>query len=144
MCVHRLIIVAAAAILTLLCEHAAAESSLQSGDRTAHGGASAHLDFKIVIPPAIALSLDAATSTPIVFTNTRHVSVIATQEQGMLSDTPHRVERSASTIVTPRRHAVVSQQVRCQIDTAPPGGDGRRDRDRRRGTDSFVCTVASI
>lgn len=78
----------AALVALLATGGAVAESSLQSGVRTKSTGASAHLDFRIVIPPVLALRLEpdaiAAGDAPRVSieSNTRHALLTASSPTG--------------------------------------------------------------
>jgi hypothetical protein len=119
-----------------------AESSLQSGARTASAGATAHLDFRIVIPPVLALSIDnaavpaGAAPRVSIFSNSRHVlfaaSVPATADERPVPDRPvangaavlarpgpaagSAVGDGARTmLLTAPRHFVISAQTGCRL-----------------------------
>jgi hypothetical protein len=119
-----------------------AESGLQTGARTAGVGATAHLDFKIVIPPVLALSIDSA-GVPVgaaprvsIFSNSRHVlvaaSIPATADERSLADRPvangaavsppsgSAAERNVgdgtrTVLLTASRHFVINAQTGCRL-----------------------------
>jgi hypothetical protein len=147
-----------------------AESSLQSGPRTASVGATAHLDFKIVIPPVLALSIDSA-SVPAgaaprasIFSNSPHVlfaaSVPVTADERSVLDRPAAngaapsarsgpaAERSVAdgartVLLTAPRHFVINAQTGCRL--AAPRLVASRDRPLAVpivDQRPVVCTVA--
>ena len=73
--------IAIACAALLLPGQTPAESSLKSGGRTATTGASARLDFRIVIPPVLGLTVvnrSASEDNVEIFSNSRHVMLNAT------------------------------------------------------------------
>jgi hypothetical protein len=119
-----------------------AESSLQTGARTASVGATAHLDFRIVIPPVLALSIDNA-SVPAgaaprvsIFSNSRHVlfaaSVPATADERLVAVRPAAngaaalprsgpaaepsvADGARTLLLTAPRHVVINAQTGCRL-----------------------------
>lgn len=146
--------VAAAAVSAalLLPLNSGAESSLQSGSRTAHPGASARVDFKIVIPPLLGLSIDAAGGregrdiTAAVQSNGQQVLLSATAAESAATPGSHGLlEREAiarHTLLSARRGATISSVRACELgaSTAVAGSYGAvMVLDRR----AIVCTVAT-
>jgi hypothetical protein len=147
-----------------------AESSLQSGARTATAGATAHLDFRIIIPPMLALSIDSA-GVPVgaaprvnVLSNTRHVLLTASSpvvsgdrfasDQGG-SDValeprpsgpaaPGAVDGPRHTVLlTAGRGAVIAAQTACRLGgPRPVAALGRHAGPPILDLRPVVCTVA--
>jgi len=146
-----------------------AESSLASGARTANVGATAHLDFRVIIPPVLALSIDgagaAARGAPRVsiFSNTRQVLFTASASPvadgrvgpgrpgaGAAPGPRAQAAAGASADAQPRtvllsaaRHAVIRAESSCQ-----PGGPrvvatpGSLPRTPVIDLRPVICTVA--
>lgn len=147
-----------------------AESSLATGARTASVGATAHLDFKIVIPPVLALSIEstgvAAGAAPRVsiFSNTRHVlltasTLVAADERSTPGRTgpsetlePHPAGLAANPIVdgarrtvlfSAARHAVIAAETACRLGgPRPVATPGRPLGTAILDLHPVVCTVA--
>ncbi len=139
-----------------------AESSLSSGARTAATGATARLDFRIVIPPVLALSVDGvANGTPrvSVLANTRHVLLSANPSavadatvlaagRGPGAAAPHPPEPAAdgarhTMFVTSRRSGVIIAETGCRLDAPRPvATPGRRQAAPIIDLRPVVCTVA--
>ncbi|MBS0375224.1 MAG: hypothetical protein JSR73_11640 [Proteobacteria bacterium] len=134
----RLVAVLAALLAT---GGAVAESSLQSGAHTKSTGASAHLDFKIVIPPMLALRLEpepiAAGGAPrvAVESNTRHALLTASTTVG--------TSLSGTLLVRAGRGVVLREEAGCRLAAPRPiaataAGHGPAIVDQR----PVICTVA--
>jgi hypothetical protein len=147
-----------------------AESSLVSGAGTAHVGATAHLDFKIVIPPVLALRIDgaslAAGAAPrvSVFSNTRHVLLTASAPSSP-DDRPAAGRPRSGAAAEPRpsgaaasaaldgahstvllrtgRGAVITAETACRLGGARPvATPGHPPRSPVVDLRPVVCTVA--
>jgi hypothetical protein len=105
----------------LLCPTLApAESSLQSGSRTASTGASAHLDFRIVIPPVLGLTvndsaeLSGEAANVAIFSNTQHVMLSATHAAG--SETVEaRPAENRYQLLRAERGRVIRENTACRV-----------------------------
>jgi len=160
---RRALVAGLAAAALIVPWHVTAESSLSSGARTASTGATAHLDFRIIIPPVLALSVDGANSESrrvSVISNTRHVllsaspSVIADASAalagaGPATTTAPRAGDAAATgarhtmFVTARRSGVIIAETACQLDAPRPVAmPGRRLASPVIDLRPVVCTVA--
>jgi hypothetical protein len=140
--------------------HVTAESSLTSGARTASTGATAHLDFRIVIPPVLALSVAGLGEPRVsVLSNTRHVLLTASPpvlpdelvrfagEAPATVAAPHANDAATGTRhvmwVSSRRSGVIVAETACRLDAprivAMPG---RRLSAPIIDLRPVVCTVA--
>jgi hypothetical protein len=115
----RVVAVLAAAAL-LLPGPLSAESSLQSGAKTASVGASAHLDFRIIIPPVLALSIESGNLAPgaaprvSILSNTRHVMLTASAPlTGDLHAAPLPSRDRGTLLLGARRGSVISTASAC-------------------------------
>jgi len=124
-----------------------AESNLVSGGRTLKGGASAHLDFRIIIPPVLGLSVvdrDLSAENVEIFSNGRHVTVdaapptattAAASPAGTVPATGRRFVLRAS------RGRVILETTACQV-AAPRALAHRAAGFEVIDTRPVVCTVA--
>ncbi len=99
-----------------------AESSLQTGARTASVGASAHLDFRIIIPPVLALSVEPSGALPgaaprvSILSNTRHVLLTASAPESA-GERPESLPRARGTMfLGARRGSVIAAESACRRD----------------------------
>lgn len=140
---------ALAASALLIPWHVTAESSLQTGARTATTGASAHLDFRIVIPPVLALSVEPAGATAgsaarvTILSNTRHVLLSASAPEPAVGEAVAASRTARGTVfLGPRRGSVITAESACRRD-APRVVAQRGHRDTAPVVDLLpvVCTV---
>lgn len=155
---RRALVCAVAAAAITVPWNVTAESSLSSGARTATTGATAHLDFRIVIPPVLALSVDGgANGTPrvSVLANTRHVllsanpAAVLAAGQGPGAASASRPPEAAAAgarhtmFVTSRRSGVIIAETGCRLDAPRPVAmPGRRPAAPIIDLRPVVCTVA--
>jgi hypothetical protein len=102
---------------------APADSNLQSGARTAKGGASAHLDFRIIIPPVLGLSVvdrDLSPENVEIFSNGRHVTVNAETPAAAAGDATQPMRASSTDterrfVLRAVRGRVILETTACQL-----------------------------
>ncbi len=100
-----------------------AESNLQSDARTAKGGASAHLDFRIIIPPVLGLSVvdrDLSPENVEIFSNGRHVTVNAETPAAAAGDATRTLRASSPDserrfVLRAVRGRVILETTACQL-----------------------------
>jgi hypothetical protein len=157
---RRALVSAIAAAALILPWNVTAESTLSSGARTASTGATAHLDFRIVIPPVLALSVEGVGEPRVsVLSNTRHV--LLTASPPVLADelaraagasaatgpTPRASDAATGTHhtmwVTSRRSGVIVAETACRLDAPRTVAiPGRRQGAAIVDLRPVVCTVA--
>jgi hypothetical protein len=116
----------------LLPSLAATESHLQAGAASTAIHATAHVDFKIIIPRVLSLHVDNAAArvpgaqTVAVFSNSRNVTLAASVRA---SD-----DARGNLILSAAARRVISQNAACTLGLSPPAGDVNTSR--------VVCTVS--
>lgn len=136
-----------AATLCLLPVAVSAESSLAIGTRTASPGARAHVDFKIVIPSVLGLSLVEANepgsrgATLKVVSNGRQVSMSAALTE---SAAPGYSARVTAAILRAPRRGVIEQSADCAVGAPRAVAAGAR-RSARTVVDlaPLLCTAST-
>jgi hypothetical protein len=120
---------------------AVAESSLTSGAHTKSAGASAHLDFRIVIPPVLALRLEPES---IAADGAARVAIESNTRQALLTaSSPAGAGLTGTLLVRPGRGVVLREEAGCRLATPRPVTGARAGRgpaivDQR----PVICTVA--
>jgi hypothetical protein len=137
----------AALVAALVAPAASAESSLQTAASSKAVSASAHLDFRIVIPPVVGLAIDAHAApfgrAPRValFGNTRQLLLTAQAADGARRE-PSAAGQPAQLFVA-GRHRVLAEDAGCAVGAARMvAASGQRPGAAVIDREPIICTVA--
>jgi hypothetical protein len=143
----RLIAGLAATVALLAPWPLSAESSLVSGAKTSSAGASAHLDFKIIIPPVLALSVEPAGSAlgapprVSILSNTRHVLLTASAPESPDGHAVSAAGAHGTLFLGARRGSMIVTESACRRDPPRVVALGTRRSAPIVDLQPVVCTV---